>query len=78
MGRWKKRQNKAWRKQLFEVQSRRQARGLAGAAMCETRDFGHQPAAAAHPLIFGEKVTGGHESGLPSGREKVDHMLFGR
>ena len=30
----------AWRQQIFEVQTLRQVRGLAGAAMCETRDLG--------------------------------------
>ena len=41
-------QQKAWRKQTFEVQTWRQVRGLAGSVMCETRDLGHQVATVAH------------------------------
>ena len=40
MGRWARVQEKGWRKHLFEVQTRRQVRGPAGAAMCETPKFG--------------------------------------
>ena len=39
---WKREQQKAWWKQIFEVQIWRQVRGLAGAVMCETRDLGTQ------------------------------------
>ena len=39
IGRWKK-QQKAWRKQIFEVQIWRQVSGPAGAVMRETRDLG--------------------------------------
>ena len=40
MGRWRREQQTAWRKHIFEVQTRRQVRGLAGAVMCESRDLG--------------------------------------
>ena len=33
-------QQKAWRKQILEVQTWTQVRGPAGAVMCETRDLG--------------------------------------
>ena len=39
---WRGEQQQAWRKQIFEVQTWRQVRGLAGAVMCETRDLGMQ------------------------------------
>ena len=37
--RWSREQQKAWRKQIFEVQRWKQVRGLAGGVMCETRDL---------------------------------------
>ena len=37
---WTKEQQKALRKQIFEVQTRRLVRGPAGANMYETRDLG--------------------------------------
>ena len=40
LGRWRREQQKAWRKQTLEVQIWRTVRGCAGAAMCETRDLG--------------------------------------
>ena len=40
MNRWRKKHQKAWKKQIFEVQTWRQVRELAGAVMCETRDLG--------------------------------------
>ena len=40
LGRWRREQQKAWRKQIPEAQTWRQVRGLAGAVMCETRDLG--------------------------------------
>ena len=39
MGRWAKGQKEAWRNQIL-IQTWRQAGGLAGAVMCETRDLG--------------------------------------
>ena len=48
MGDWAREQTEAWRKQMSEVQTWRQVRGLAGAFMCETRDLGHQEATVAH------------------------------
>ena len=33
-------QQTPWRKQIFEVQTCRQVRGLAGGVMCENRDLG--------------------------------------
>ena len=58
---WKREQQKAWWKQIFEVQIWRQVRGLAGAVMCETRDLAHH--------VFRGAGGGGHEGGLPAGRE---------
>ena len=40
LGRWRKEQLKAWRKEIFEVQTWRTVRGPAGAVMRETRDLG--------------------------------------
>ena len=40
LGKCGKEQLKAWRKQIFEVQTWRQVRGPARAVMCETRDLG--------------------------------------
>ena len=40
MDRWRREQQKAWRKQILEVQTLRQVRGSAGAVMCETWDLG--------------------------------------
>ena len=40
MGKCEKEQQKAWRKQIFEVQRWRQVKGPAGAVMCEIRDLG--------------------------------------
>ena len=40
IGEWSAEQKESWRKQIFEVQTWRQVRGLAGAVMCETRDLG--------------------------------------
>ena len=39
MGKWKREHQKAWKKQIFEVQTWRQVRGRADADMCETRDL---------------------------------------
>ena len=39
-GRWKRMQQKAWRKQILEVQTWGHVKGPAGAFMCETRDLG--------------------------------------
>ena len=40
MCRWRRGQQKVWRKQLIEVQTWRHERGLAGAVVCDTRDLG--------------------------------------
>ena len=47
---------KAWRKQIFGVQTRRQVRGLAGGVMCETRDFSIQWPHW-HTLLFDGQVA---------------------
>ena len=48
MNRWGREQQKAWRQQIFKVQTWRQVRGPAGAGMCETRKLGYQVVAVAH------------------------------
>ena len=40
IGKWHTEQREVRLNQVLEVQTRRQVRGLAGAAMCETRDLG--------------------------------------
>ena len=40
MGKWPAEHKEAWRKQIFEVQTWRQVRGLAGAVIFESRDLG--------------------------------------
>ena len=40
LGRWRRKQQKAWRKQIFELWTWKQVRGPAGAVLCETRDLG--------------------------------------
>ena len=47
-GKWRHEQNEAWRRQIQEVQTWKQVRGLAGAVVCETRDLGHKMAVLAH------------------------------
>ena len=42
MGRWRREQEKVWRKQNFDVQRWKQVRGSADTVMCETRDLGIQ------------------------------------
>ena len=42
MGRWRREQEKVWRKQIFDVQRWKRVRGLADAVTCETRDLGNQ------------------------------------
>ena len=50
-------QQKAWMKQICEVQTWRQVRGPAGAVMCETRDVGIQWLRW-HTLLFeGQEVV---------------------
>ena len=49
---------KAWRKQIFEVQTGRQARGLAGAVVCETRDLGIKWPQWHTLLLAGQVVVG--------------------
>ena len=61
LGRWGREQQKAWRKQIPEAQTWRQVRGLAGAVTCETLDLG---------IKVPQGHVGGHESGLPAGREE--------
>ena len=56
MGRWKREQQKAWRKRIFAVQRWKKARRLAEAVMCETRDLGIQWPQW-HTLLFGEQVA---------------------
>ena len=46
IGKWHTEQQEAWMKQIFEVQTWRKVRGLAGAVLCETRD-GHKMTTAA-------------------------------
>ena len=40
IGKWPVEQKEAWMRQTREVQTRKQVRWPAGAAMCETRDLG--------------------------------------
>ena len=56
LGRWEREQQKAWRKQIFEVQTRKQERGPAGAVTCETRDLGIKWSQW-HTLLFEEQVA---------------------
>ena len=42
MSRWRREQQKAWRKQIFGVHTRRHVRGLAGIVMHKARDLGIQ------------------------------------
>ena len=56
MGRWRSEQQKARRKQIFEVQTWRQVSGPAGAVMCETRDLGTQWPQC-HTLMFEGQVA---------------------
>ena len=55
MGRYTREQDRAWRKQIFEVLWK-QARGRTGAAMCETRDLGIQWGQW-YTLLFEEQVA---------------------
>ena len=61
-GRWGKEQLKAWRQQVFEVQTWKQVRGPARAVICETRDL--------HTLLFEGQVAL-DICGLPAGRENL-------
>ena len=69
MNRWRRGQQKVWRKQIFEVQTWKQVRGLAGAVMRETRDLGimwpHW-----HTSLFEGPGGGGYELALPAGCEE--------
>ena len=51
-----KEQQKAWRKQIFEVQTWRQVTGAAGAFVCETRDLGIKWSQW-HTLLFERQVA---------------------
>ena len=56
IGRRRREQQKAWRKQIFEVQTWRQVGGLAGAVMCQTRDLGIKWPQR-HTLLFEGQVA---------------------
>ena len=62
------------KQQIFEVQTWRQVRGPAGAAMCGTRDLGIKWPQW-HTLTI--ERQGGHEVGLPA-RCKEDALETGR
>ena len=66
-GKWNTEQKEAWTNQVLEVE--RQVRGLAGAAMCETRDLGirwpHR-----HTSIFEGEVRIDMRYVLPKRREE--------
>ena len=52
---WHHEQREAWMRQIQEVQTWRQVRGLAGAVMCETRDLGTKWPHW-HTLIFSDET----------------------
>ena len=47
-GKWSLRAERSWMRQIREVQTWKQVRGLAGAVMCETRDLGIKMAILAY------------------------------
>ena len=53
---WRKEQLKAWRKQIFEVQTWKPVEGQAGAVMCETPDLGTKWPQWQHTLLFEGQV----------------------
>ena len=55
-GKWRHEQREAWMRQIREVQSWKQVRGLAGAVMCETSDVGIKWSSW-HTLVFSSEIT---------------------
>ena len=53
---WSHEQKEAWMRQIREVQTWKQVRGLAGAVMCETRDLGIKWPYW-HTLLFSSEIT---------------------
>ena len=69
MGRRRREQRRAWRKQIFEVPDlEREVRGPAGAIMCQTRDLGRERPQR-HTLLPEEQVAV-DMGGLPAGHEE--------
>ena len=60
IGKWPAEQKEVWEKQIFEVQTWRQVRGLAEAVLCETRDLGIKWPQW-HTSIFERASTSRHE-----------------
>ena len=56
LGKWRKEQLNAQRKQIFDVQTWRQVRELAGAVLCETRDLDIE-SPHWHTLLFEGQVV---------------------
>ena len=56
MGRWRREQQKAWRTQIFKVQTWRQVGGPAGAVTRETRDLGLK-SPQWHTFVFEEQAA---------------------
>ena len=55
-GKWTHEKKEAWMRQIREVQTWKQVRGLAGAVMCGTRDLGIQWPYW-HTLVFSSEIT---------------------
>ena len=60
---WPREQREAWRKQIFEVQTWRHVRGLAGTVLRETRDLGIE-------WPQWDPMWGGHEIRFRAGCEE--------
>ena len=56
LGKWRKGQQKAWRKQIFEVRTWKAVRGLARTDICETGDLGIKWTQW-HTLLFERQVS---------------------
>ena len=52
---WRHERKEAWRRQIQEVRTWKQVRGLAGAVMCETHDLGIKWPYW-HTLVFGDEI----------------------
>ena len=60
MERWDEGMEKCWRRQVWETVGRKQARGPAGAMVCETRDLG-VGFPSWHGVSFRVRFDRGHE-----------------
>ena len=67
MGRWKREQQNAWRKQIFEVQTWGTSER---ACRCETRDLGNKWPQWHTWLFEGQVAVDMNEGGLLAGREE--------